>query len=394
VRTSRALRLLVACVGVSGLFLVGGSGPAWALDVYGIKVTPSLSYAGEYDDNVFRTPSDRRSDYVNTISPAILLEAAPGKHEIKAGYKLDILRYSTHSNLDTERHAALLSALLNFNRLQVRFREEFRRTDDFPTSELTTRIKRNENFLLGGFDYDVVQLWGVGFDLTWGNINYLDSPSGDFNFLDRNSHTYAATVYHRITAKTRLFAEYDYVREIFDSDQSRDNSRHRTLLGVRGDLTTRFSLTAKGGYERLDFHSDTREAQNNFVISAEASYKPVERLQVALLVKRSVESSTFADNAQFESFNATLGITYAVTPKILIVPRGFFGIDNFRESTLNIDRIEKRLDHLYGGGIGIRYDLQRWIRLDASYDYQARSSNFNAFDYDDNRLSFSVAFSL
>jgi hypothetical protein len=383
--------LLLACVGTVGLILAAWPGPARALDLNGFKVTPSIAYTGEYDDNVFRTQFNKRSDYVNIITPAIAVEATPGKHELKARYKADILRYATHTNLDTERHTADFSAIFKFNRLELRLKDDFRRTDDFPTSELTTRIKRNENSLTGGLDYDVVQLWGIGFDVTWGNINYLRS---DFDFLDRNSYTYATNIYYRITAKTRVFGEYNFVREIFDSDKTRDNTRHRGLLGVRGELTERVSLTAKAGYEHLEFRSETRSNQDNFVTSLEGSYRPLDRLQIALLLRRSVESSTFAGNATFESFNATLGVTYAFTPKILIIPRGFVGVDNFRESSLNIDRQEKRVDYLYGGGIGIRYEIQKWIRLDGNYDYSRRDSNFNVFDYDDNRASFTVTLAL
>lgn len=365
--------------------------PARAIDLNGIKVTPSVSYTGEYDDNVLRTRFDKRSDYVHTITAAIAVSATPGKHEITAGYKADILRYLNRSNLDTERHSASLSTSLNFNRLQLRFGENFRRTDDFPTTELTTRIKRNENSLTGGFDYDFVQRWGIGFDFTWGNVNNLRS---DFDFLDRNTYTYATNLYYRITEKTRIFAEYNFAREIFQSDNSRDNNRHRGLLGIRGDLTERLRLTAKAGYEHLDFHADTQSDHGTFVTSVEGNYKPTERLQIVLLLNRSVASSTFTNNPQFESFNATLGLAYAFTPKITISPRGSFGVDNFRQSALNIDRQEKRLDFLYGGGIGVGYELQKWIRLEGNYDFSRRDSKFNTFDYDDNRVSFTVTLSM
>ncbi|GEM_PF-5738016 len=384
----RGALLLATSISLAG---VVWTPPVRAIDLNGIKVTPSVSYTGEYDDNVFRTQFNKRSDYANTYSPGITVEANPGKHALSASYRADFIRYLNHTTNDSDRHAASLLANFNFNRLATRFREEFRRTDDFPTTELTTRIRRNENTITGGFDYDVFQLWGVGFDVTWANLNYLRS---DFDFLDRNSYTYATKVYYRVTTKTRLFAEYNFVREIFDFDKSRDNNRHRGLLGVRGDITERLKLTAKAGYEHLDFHSDTRSGQDNFVTSVEGSYKLTERLQIALLLNRSVASSTFTNNPQFESFNATLGLTYAFTPKIAILPRGSFGVDNFRQSALNIDRQEKRLDFLYGGGIGIRYELQKWIRLEGNYDFSRRDSNFNSNDYDDNRVSFTVTLSM
>ncbi len=390
----RKLWVLLACVGLGGGLLLERPIPTWALDLDGIKVTPSLAYTGEFDDNVFRTPNNTSSDYINTISPGIAVEATPGKHILTASFRADILRYVNNTNQDTERYFANLSTIFNFNRLQLRLKEDFRHTDDFPTSELTQRIERNENYLTGGFDYDVIQRWGIGFDLTWGNINYLQA---DFDFLNRNTYTYATNIYYRITEKTRVFGEFDFVQEVYLNDKTRDDYRYRALLGVRGDLTERFSLTAKGGYEYLDFYqSDFYPNQNNFVIGLEAGYRPLDRLQIGLVITRSVQASTFANNADYGSFNTTLVVSYAFTPKILILPRAAFGVDNYKVAAVNPSNgmLEKRLDYLYGAGIGIRYQLLKWLRLEANYQFERRDSNFNEFDYNDNRVSFTVTFSL
>jgi len=388
-----SLRFLIVLALVLTLVGIVRPAPAGAIDLNGIKVTPSVTYRGEYDDNVFRTRFDKRSDYANIVSPGITVEATPGRHEIKAAYLAEIIRYVNHTTNDSDRHTASLVGNFNFTRFATRFKEEFRRTDDFPTTELTTRIRRNENVLGGGLDYDVFERWGVGFDFRWENFNYLRS---DFDFLDRNTYTYATNLYYRVTAKTRVFAEYNFVHEIFDSDKTRDNIRHRGLLGVRGDLTERLSLTARGGYERLLFHSDERSGQDqdNFVISLEGNYRPVERLGIGLVLTRSFQSSTFGNNAQFGTSMANLVITYAFTPKVTFIPRGFFGVDNYRESALNIDRREKRLDYNYGGGLTLRYQLQKWIRLEGNYEFSRRDSNFNTNDYDDNRVFFAVTLSM
>jgi hypothetical protein len=391
VQKVRMLRLLLA--GVAGLFLAGGPGPAWALDLYGIKVTPSFTYMGEYDDNVFRTQFNKRSDYANHFIPAITVEATPDSHEITAGVKADFIRYSNFNNLDFERYFANLSAVFRFNRLRLRLREDFAHTDDFPTSELTQRIPRNENYLGGGFDFDLYGQWGIGFDTTWGNIYYLDH---DFDSLSREIYTYAPNVYYQLTAKTRVFAEYNYVQEFYKYDPIRNDFRNRIMLGVRGDFAERFTVSAKAGYQNVEFRDPSQDTLNLFVVFAEATYRPVERLAISLLMSQDPAASSFANNFTYTPFNVTLGVTYALTSKITIIPRGFFEVDRFSQAVFDprTNTTEKRLDYLYGGGIGVRYNLQQWIRFDANYDYQGRNSNFNGFDYDDNRLYFSVTLSI
>ena len=385
--------LLVACIGMGVLFLTGWPGSARAIDLDGIKITPSVAYQGEYDDNLFRTPSDKKSDYINHYIPAITLEATPGQHDIKADLSADILRFSKFTNQDTERYFANFSGIFKFNQLELRGKEDFAHTDDFPSSELTTRIKRNENYLGGGFDFDVYGQWGIGFDTTWGDIYYLDHS---FDFLSRDTYTYATNLYYRISPKTRLFAEYDYVQEFYKYDNTRNDDRQRGLLGVRGDLMERLSLTAKGGYEHLSFQDPTQGNQNLFAGWLEANYRPVERLQIALLISQDPEASAYETNFTYTPFSTALAITYAITPKITVIPHGFFGVNRYNQATLNTDNntTEKRQDTIYGGGLGIRYEVQKWIRFEVNYEYTGRNSNFSTFNYDDNRVWFTITFSI
>lgn len=377
-----------------------GASPAAAIEWQGFTITPSISYTGEYDDNIFRTGERKQHDYVNTITPAIQLEYK-GTHEIQAGYKADILRYSRFNNLDTVRHTALLNGTFNFARTQLRFGEEYKRTDDFPSTELTQRLPRDENALGFGADYDMARTWGVGFDFKWGLIHYLRDPAtgieDPFGF-SRNSYTFAPSFYYRLTSKTRVFFEPDFVVERFTNATVRDNNRYRALVGARGDFTERFSLTGKAGFEYLDFTEDnaTQGDQAGFVAEVEASYRPVERLQFALILRRETIPSTQSSNLFYDSFNTIFAATYNFTPKLSIIPRLAIGVDNYRESALNPDtgNVGKRLDYLYGAGVGLRYQIQKWLRVEGNYDFSARDSNFNLSDYVDNRLWFSVMLSM
>jgi hypothetical protein len=362
-----------------------------AIQWNGFTITPSISYTGEYDDNVFRTKDNKESDYINIITPGIQLEYK-GRHELRAGYKVEILRYSDWNNLDTERHTAVLDGLFTFNRLQLRFGEEFRRTDDFPSTQLTQRIERNENTLGGGFDYDVARLWGVGFDARWGHVNYLEQG---FDDLDRNSYTLAPSFYYRLTAKTRVFVEPNFAVEEFGSGENRDNYRYRALVGARGDFTERFSVTGKAGFEYLDFQENTTQDDfGTFVGEIEATYRPLERLQTALILRRNALASTHANNLEYEAFTGVFAVTYAFTSKLLFIPRVAIGVDNYREDATIDGETKQRLDVLYGAGIGVRYQIQRWLRVDANYDFSARDSNFDVFDYTDNRVWFSIVLSM
>ena len=110
----------------------------------------------------------------------------------------------------------------------------------------------------------------------------------------------------------------------------------------------------------------------------------------------STQYSAFANNADYTEYLAVLGATYNFTPKISVLPKGFVGADIYRESALNTSNgsVEKRLDYIFGGGLGVRYQILRWIRLEVTYEFQRRDSNFSDFSYSDNRAFFTVTLSL
>ena len=366
--------------------------PASAIDLGGVTVTPFGGYTGEYDDNVFRAPrGQRKDDYINTMFLGVGIEANPEKkHEVKAGYKYEHLWYSNNNQLDAPRHDAYLNFVLNFNRAQFRFNEHFRRTNEFPTSEITAYIPRNENNLGGGFDFDMAQIWGVGFDYNWEYQNYLGTS---LNNLDRNRQTFAPNVYYKISGKTRAFLEYNYAHEIYDTDKTRDNFQHRVQVGLRGDLTERFSLTGKMGWQGLYYQSTVFSDTNAFVFDIAADYKPVERLNLNTTLRRYTEPSTFGPNGHYDYLVWIFSATYNLTPKISVIPRLTFGWSQYPKGVANPsagNAIEKRDDLDLGAGVGFRWDPVKWAKVELNYDFTSRSSNFSAFEYLDNRVYFTI----
>lgn len=389
-RVNVILVIVVSMLGISWL-----DSPALAIDLDGIKITPSASYTGEYDDNVFRAPrGERRGDYINTLSLGVRAEASPEKrHAVSAGYIYNLLRYSNNNNLDAHRHNAFFNFVLNFNRAQFRLSEDFSRTNEFPTTELTQYIPHNTNLLGGGFDFDMAQIWGVGFDYTWEHNNYLDTS---LDILDRNRHTLAPNLYYRLTAKTRVFAEYNFAREVYGFDKTRDNTEHRALIGIRGELTERFKLTLKGGWQGLFYTQGTFNDLNTVFAEVQADYQPVERFGVGLTLKNITEPATFgtaAGNGHYNALTAILAGIYKATPKISVIPRLTFGWNGYNQEAPNPsagNALEKRDDFDFGAGAGIRWEPLKWTRLELNYDFTSRKSNFNQFEYLSNRVYFTI----
>ncbi|RPI76701.1 MAG: hypothetical protein EHM45_12095, partial [Desulfobacteraceae bacterium] len=75
-----------------------------ALGQYRLEITPKLILAQEYDDNIFLTAENTRSDYITTVSPGIKIKADSLKNQAELDYTATWVDYQKHSRSDTWRH--------------------------------------------------------------------------------------------------------------------------------------------------------------------------------------------------------------------------------------------------------------------------------------------------
>ena len=59
-----------------------------------------------------------------------------------------------------------------------------------------------------------------------------------------------------------------------------------------------------------------------------------------------------------------------------------------------MNRFHRRTDWLTGGGLGLDYQLQRWLGFGIDYSFSDRTSNFRNFDYTDHIVGLKVTLSL
>jgi hypothetical protein len=54
----------------------------------------------------------------------------------------------------------------------------------------------------------------------------------------------------------------------------------------------------------------------------------------------------------------------------------------------------KRKDDNFGAGLGLRYNIKRWLVFSGGYEFLKKDSNFDNFDFDKNSVYLNVVFIL
>jgi polysaccharide biosynthesis protein VpsM len=372
------------------------SASAQGLALGPFRVLPSLEFSIEYDDNILLTKDDKLDDIIFHIIPGVSLELPSRKYAIRLGYQADVLRYADNTDLDTVHHQALADARVNFNfGLGLRLTDRFLITDDFagfPVPELTERVERWENTLDVGADYTVRERYTFDINYRWFMVDYKDDP--DFDQFDRDDHTIAGTFFYRVLPKTSVLGEINYNIVRYDEPAvaaDRDSNAWRFLVGIKGDLTAKTSVQLRIGWEWRDY--DNRQDWDGLVAEGSIIWKYREPSQVRIFGGRANVESTFEGTNYYVSSFGGVEVSHFLSERVILRVRGLGGVNQYPEDpTLGVGSAD-RTDHFIEAGASVKYQMRRWLAFELGYNFLWLNSNFDEFDYTDNRVKASVIFS-
>ncbi len=394
------LRVPAVWAGLVLLAIAGfaGSAAAQGLELGPFRLLPSLGLALEYDDNVLLTATDKIDDFIFHIVPGIVIELPSRKYAVRLGYQADILRYFDNTDLDTVHQSFLADARVNFNvGLGLRLTDRFLITNEFagfPVPELTQLVDRWENTLDAGVDYTVRERYTLDVNFRWFMVDYKDDPQ--FDQFDRDDYTIAGTFFYRLLPKTSILGEVDYVQVRYDERASaadRDSDGWRFWLGVKGDITPKTTILLKLGWEWKDYENPVRQDWDGLVAELNVIWKYREPSEIRIFGGRANVESTFEGTNYYVSSYGGAEVRHFLSERLILRVRGLGGVNQYPEDVLLGVNSADRTDAFFEAGISLKYQMRRWLAFELGYKYLTLNSNFNQFDYTDNRIKASVLFS-
>lgn len=80
----------------------------------GFLVSPGISLDGSYDDNIFRTPTSRQSDFITTVKPAVGIQSNWNRHSLFFGAEGDFGFYRDTTSENYQDYGVLASGQYDF----------------------------------------------------------------------------------------------------------------------------------------------------------------------------------------------------------------------------------------------------------------------------------------
>jgi hypothetical protein len=176
-----------------------------------IVVYPTLTLGGEYNDNVFLDNTQRESDFIFSVTPAVQVVLERSTYRWAAGYTFTAEKYIDQTQLDSafQRQRFYLTGLHRLDpRLTVTLSEVF-------VEDKNSNLVSEENIAIGRRT----------------SLSNSFSPGLTWQFAPRTS----------------LSTSFSYTLQRFDDTEASDSNTYRLNADVNHDFTAR--LTGSAGYE-------------------------------------------------------------------------------------------------------------------------------------------------
>jgi hypothetical protein len=385
-----------------------------------IEITPRISAGAEYTDNVRLVSDDfaePESDTITSISPGITIDFSGRSAGLSLSYDPSYVNYYDDSYDDYWSHAAAADGWWQAGR-NTRFSltHAFLYTEDpIDNDDLTIRRSRNpytrnttsaridhqfgsENTVYADGLYSFLenddptiedsQYYGGGAGVTyWFNVRWGLDAGADYyeGRYDEGLDDYSEISgrlrgNHRFNPHLTGFLAYEHTLHRSDEDAEIDYNVYDGAVGVDYAIGPTMDLSVGLHYVYLDVDEGDSESVTPVNISLT---KRFQHGSISLTGDGGYNyTSVTAENlGVYEYYEAGLTADYAFTPRLTGDVEGVYGNRDY------LDTLPERSEDILRAGVGLSFQLLRWLSMRAGYTYRVVDSTIDIDDYVENRVS-------
>lgn len=362
----------------------------------GFFLYPKLEVGGLYNDNVFATKNDTKSDFITVVAPTLDLRSNWSRHELDFRAGASVGTYASNSSENygdyfaaTQGRYDISGSLAALAGAKYEHLHEERDSPDSPGDAAhpvefdayTANLGLAQHGLrigyIASFDFrredysNVAALGGGTIDESVRNVNvYSPSLRVSYEFAPR---------YQAFARVSGNFRDYDNSTGGSATAPVRDSSGYRVNVGTTIDLTGITYAEVYAGYLAQNYRSSALGSISGADFGARVVWNVTELTSVSLNGQRTVEDENTialsslglsANSPGYLRSTASLAVDHELLRNVLLHGEVDFENDDYQ----GIDRSDDRFDI----GAGVRYLFTRNLYLGASYTYTNRDSSGSA----------------
>lgn len=369
------------------------SANAWAVEPQSIKLsegllfTPTLEVSERHDDNFRAVEDNEESSWITSVTPTFVLGAEGRKSAYQLSYSaVSDTFHSSHKDNNTDHHVNADAGYEFDSRNRLKLNAGFHKIEDTASEDQNVENDKYTTSNVGGVYSFGAQTarnqidFGANYqELRYQNSDHLNADK------ERDTTALNTILYHAVAPKTRALVEarhtdYDYV------SNTRLNSNNVALLaGLTWDATAKTTGTVKFGGEKKRFDDSSIDDESGGMWEVGVKWSPRTYSTFGLNTRRALDEG---DNgaSSIESQSTTLSWDHEWMDRLSSTVSYTYTDQDYQDIT--------RTDKIDTFGVGLTYEMRRWLDLGVGYKYSENDSDAVGESYERNIFSISATASL
>ena len=346
------------------------------------------------DSNIYMQNTDTIVDSITVLSPSVGLEVPFHNGSISADYQADIFEYGVHHTEDhVDQRLRGLAEMEFADFYTVTVNDIFRIFTDRASTEDSIRLKQKVNDIRAGI---LAVFNRLALDAGYTNLLEINDSTDPYvgqvtyQDRDRDSNIIDTSVSYRFLPKTSAVLENDLgFVHYYNSSLPPDSWYDEALFGFKGEWFAKANINFKAGLKCQQYDTSTVIADKGYVgpvMRGGFDYSPNANDTLVFEFDREIYESLYSNMNYYNANLFGFKWRHNFTPKIYSRVFASYQLHLYPSDSTENGVTAKRQDNYYEAGVGVKYDIRKWVSVEVKYQFLDRTSNFDVFNYVDNQV--------
>ncbi len=346
-------------------------------------VNPQLSTSLGYSDNVFNDNDNKRSDAYTSFQPYVAIASDWSVHQIRITGSADVRRFAQQTLQNQDAWNLQAGERIDVSSgLTVRVDGQIGRTYESAFSaDVVANVIRPSRYLRGfagaRVTYDAGRSRLIGtFDRTTFEFSPIQFSNGvvrDQTYRDRVTYNGSGTYELGFTPSLSFYTRLEADRNNYAADRAfnapnRDSNGYRVIAGSNFDIAGVARGTVGLGYSYRKFDaSGTYRNTSGFSVEARGDWFASELTSVGILLQRRLIDVDLSNAGTSWDNRIRVTVDHELLYNMIVTVGAEVGKREYPERNVSTD--------IYRAELSSRYQVTRWLGLDANVGYGANKPN-------------------
>jgi hypothetical protein len=359
-------------------------------------VSPGIEVSNTYDDNIFRTPTGEKSDFITSVKPAIGIQSNWDRHALFFGAEGEFGFYRNYTSENFEDYGVMLSGQYDFTddtylilALSQANRHIGRGSLLDPNASTPTEYEVTRQQFRFVRELGMVQLSlnGQNEDVRLTDVN--SSGASLTNLTERDNQEIGGTLKYEYMPGNGIFAGANYATTDYALAGGAERNAHGYDIksGLEIDLNRGIKASLFGTYINRQYETDSPDTGRIYP-GASLAYDITKITTLTALLETDFNETTVSGVVGVLRTQRRLGLAQQFTE--LLRAEIYAGLNDY-DYVGGTGVINRKTD-VHFAGLNTQYKATEHLGIKATYDWQERSSPIASDEYTDNRVSLSLIY--